>query len=109
MGNGPRFAIVEARVTVLNRMKVQEFSRLAKISTERQLRPSEAKRFAFLQTRLMRSGAVVLLTKKLVTDQARAMYRALPWHMKLSLRLRYRLRVVFAWFALLRFWFRSHS
>jgi hypothetical protein len=93
MSNGPRFAIVDRRVNGQNRTAVQTFARLANASTERALKPAEAKRFARLQVQLMRTGVVVLLTKKVVTDHARAIYAALPWK-KLLLRVRYHVRSV---------------
>lgn len=94
MSNGPRFAIVERRVNGQNRTAVQAFARLAMASTERKLKPAESKRFARLQTQLMRSGAVVLLTRAVVTKHARAIYSALPWWKKLWLRARYHMRGV---------------
>lgn len=84
-----RFAICDARVTRDNRRAVEEFARLATTSSQRKLKPGEAKRFARLQTQLMRSGVIVLLTKQVVTDHARALYAALPWWQKLMLRVRY--------------------
>lgn len=92
MSNGPRFAIVERRVNSQNRSAVEHFARLARASTERKLKPVETKRFARLQTQLMRTGVIIVLTKKVVTDQARAIYSALPWWKKLSLRVRYHMR-----------------
>jgi hypothetical protein len=94
MSNGPKFAIVEARINARNRSAVEDFARLAGISTERKLKPAESKRFARLQTQLMRTGVVVPLTKQVVTQHARVLYHSLPWWKKLSLRARYYLRSV---------------
>jgi len=98
MGNGPRFAICDSRVTRDNRRQVEEFARLATTSTQRRLKPNEAKRFGRLQTQLMKTGVVVLLTNKVVREQARSIYRALPWRKKVALRARYWLRRVRVWF-----------
>lgn len=92
MGNGSKFAIVDRRVNRGNQAAVAEFARLAGISVDRKLKPAEAKRFARLQTQLMRIGVVVPLTKAIVTQHARVLYRSLPWWKKLSLRVRYWLR-----------------
>jgi hypothetical protein len=97
-----KFAIVDSRVTRFNRRGVNEFVRLARISTERKLKPNEVKRFAFLQTSLMRDGVVVFATKKIVTDIARNLYKSLPWRKKLSLRAKFFLRVIWSRFASLR-------
>lgn len=102
-----KFAIVDARVTARNRVAVEDFARLANASTERKLKPNEAKRFARLQVALMRTGVVVPLTRKLVTDHARATYQALSWHKKLLLRILYALRVVRARLDVLRLRLRS--
>lgn len=102
-----KFAIVEARVTARNRAAVERFARLAGVSTERKLKPAEAKRFARLQVQLMRTGVVVPLTRKLVTDHARALYQSLPWHKKLWLRILYGLRAARARFDVLRLRLRS--
>jgi hypothetical protein len=99
MGNGPRFAICDSRVTRDNRRAVEEFARLATTSSQRQLKPNEAKRFARLQVQLMRTKVVVPLTKKVVKEQARSIYHALPWWKKATLHVRYwlhRVRVRFA-------------
>lgn len=100
MSNGPRFAIVEARVNNHNRSAVASFARLVNASTERKLKPAECKRFGRLQTQLMRQGAIILLTRQVITAQARALYSSLPWWKKLSLRVRYHMRGLrnrFAW------------
>lgn len=89
-----RFAVVDARVNRLNARSVQEFTQLVTTSSARKLKPNEAKRFARLQTQLMRTGVVVLLTKQVVTDHARALYSALPWWKKAKLRVFYYLRVL---------------
>lgn len=89
-----KFAIVDARVTAQNRAAVADFVRLAGKSTERKLKPTESKRFARLQVQLMRAGVVVPMTKKIVTQHARALYHSLPWWKKLSLRAWYALRVM---------------
>lgn len=102
-----KFAVVDARVNARNRAAVEDFVRLAGVSTERKLKPAEVKRFARLQTQLMRAGVVVPMTRKLVTDHARAVYRALPWHKKLWLRILYGLRVLRARFDALRLRSRS--
>jgi hypothetical protein len=88
-GQPMRFGICDARVTRDNRRAVDEFARLATASSQRKLKPSEVKRFARLQTQLMRTGVIVLLTKTVVTDHARALYKSLPWWRKLVLRARY--------------------
>lgn len=84
-----RFAIVEARINRMNRGAAAEFSKLAGVSAQRKLKPNEAKRFARLQTQLMRSGVIVPLTKQVVRDHARALYASLPWWRKLGLRVRF--------------------
>lgn len=89
-----RFAVVDARVNRLNARAVQEFTQLVTTSTQRKLKPNEAKRFARLQTQLMRTGVIMLLTKQVVTDHARALYAALPWWKKARLRVFYYLRVL---------------
>jgi hypothetical protein len=89
-----RFAIVEARVNPRNRNAVEEFARLCHIQSERRLKKSEVKRFARLQTQLMRTGVVTPLTKKVTEQHARVLYHSLPWWKKLSLRIRYALRVL---------------
>ena len=102
-----KFAIVDARVNARNRAAVESFVRLAGVSAERRLKPVEAKRFARLQTQLMRTGVVVPLTRKLVTDHARATYHALPWRKKFWLRILYALRVIRVRFDALRLRLRS--
>lgn len=102
-----KFAIVDARVNARNRAAVEDFARLANASTGRKLKPAEAKRFARLQTQLMRTGVVVPLTRKLVTDHARALYQSLPWRKKLWLRVLYGLRVVRSRLDMLRLRLRS--
>lgn len=87
-----RFAIVDARVTRDNRRSVEEFGRLASTSAQRLLKPNEAKRFARLQTQLLRDGVVVPLTKKVLTEHAQALYASLPWWKKLKLRALFHLR-----------------
>ena len=97
-----KFGIVEARVNARNRAAVEDFVRLAGVSAERKLKPAEAKRFARLQTQLMRTGAIVPMTKKIVTSHARELYHLLPWWKKLSLRVRYYLHVARTRFDVLR-------
>jgi hypothetical protein len=87
-----RFAVVDARVNRFNARSVQEFTRLVTTSTQRKLKPNEAKRFARLQTQLMRTNVIVLLTKQAVTEQARAIYAAMPWWQKAKLRAFFYLR-----------------
>jgi hypothetical protein len=107
--NGPRFAIRQERVTRHNQHAVDEFAQLANVSRQRKLKASEAKRFARLQTQLMRSGTVTLLTKELVTQQARMIYRSLPWWHKLALRVRFYWRITGARFEVLRLKLRLRS
>jgi hypothetical protein len=92
--NAMKFAVCDSRVTRTNRRDVEDFVRLAQKSQEQQLKPSESKRFVRLQTRLMRERVVVPVTKKVVTDIARDIYKALPWWKKLSLRVRFMLRMI---------------
>jgi hypothetical protein len=89
-----RFAVVDARVNRLNVRQVQEFTQLVTASTARKLKPNEAKRFARLQTQLMRTGVIMLLTKQVVTDHARALYAAMPWWKRAKLRVFFHLRVL---------------
>jgi hypothetical protein len=89
-----RFAVVDARVNRLNVRQVQEFTQLVIASTARKLKPNEAKRFARLQTQLMRTGVIMLLTKQVVTDHARALYAAMPWWKRAKLRVFFHLRVL---------------
>lgn len=97
-----RFAICDAKVTRFNKRSVDEFAQLATVSSQRKLKPNEAKRFARLQTQLMRSGVVVPLTKQVVTHHARQLYASLPWWRKLTLRARFRLRQLRARFEVLK-------
>lgn len=66
--------------------------RLTKTSTERKLKPGEAKRLARLQTQLMRGGIVAPVNQELVRQQARALDQSLPWWKKLRLKVRYHIR-----------------
>lgn len=102
-----RFAIIEARVNSRNRNAVEEFARLCHIQSERRLKKSEVKRFARLQTQLMRTGAVTPLTRRVTRQHARELYHSLPWWKKLSLRIRYALRPLLARITVIRFRLRS--
>lgn len=99
MANGGlKFAINDSRVTRSNRRDVERFAELASRSRYRDLKPAESKQFARLQTQLHRQGVLVVLTREIVKSAARDVYASLPWWKKLSLRARYSMRVVRAWF-----------
>lgn len=102
MGNQQRFGICDSRVTRDNRRAVEEFARLATKSSHTKLKPGEVKRFARLQTQLMKTGVVVPLTREIVKEQARAVYAAMSWRHKLGLRVRYYLRALVARFEFLK-------
>lgn len=89
-----RFVIHENKIlTTQTRRTVAEFAQLTKTSTERKLKPAEAKRIARLQTQLLRAGIISPVNQELVRQQARALYHSLPWWKKLRLRVRFHIKL----------------